>query len=372
MRNIFYNFIGNLSKRQRKGFFISAFCIAFFTMISGFTYLLEDGLFDQQAAKRWSSDGGVAQISCFYPVTSKELDDYYFLNLEHTIEQALNDSSIMAENEDAKLFIDAVSQTGKITLESKHGSATVKAIGVTNDFFSFHPVSLIGGSYFTSDTLMKDGILIDEDTAWQLFGSKDIVGMEITISSIPHYIIGVVDRKEGHFQNAAGLSESVCYLSIDSLRQYGTIDGSYTYEIVMPNPVKDFAITNIHTALKDEENTIEVVENSKRFDFYPLLLDIKDFGIRSMSQKGIVYPYWENEARAYEDLFGAILIVKIATFCIPTLLCIIYSYGRWKKKKWTFKELIQNLLQKIQKVLLSCKRKINMKCLGKGKEKEKK
>ena len=142
MRNIFYNFIENLSKRQRKGFFISTFCIVFFTMISGFTYLLEDGLFDQQAAKRWSSDGGVAQISCFYPVTSKELDDYYFLNLEHTIEQTLNDSSIMAENEDAKLFIDSISQTGTITLESENGSATVKAVGITNDFFSSIIVTL--------------------------------------------------------------------------------------------------------------------------------------------------------------------------------------------------------------------------------------
>ena len=348
MKNIFYNFIQSLSKRQKRGFITGIICIISLLILVLYTKVLGDRLYDQQAYQRWSDDGGVAQISCFYPITMEGLDDYYFLNLEHNMEQSLNDASIQASSQNGKLFTDTLSVTGTIDIKSDYGTATIKAVGVMNDFFIFHPVELLDGNYIGGDMLMQDGIIIDEDAAWQLFGSSDIVGMKVMISGVPYYIAGVAKRADGHFEESAGLSESVCYVSLSTLKQYGIIDAGYTYEITMPNPVNDFAMKAVNDALKDEDKKIDVIENSKRYQFYPLLIDLKDFGIRSMSRKGIVYPYWENIARGYEDLFALLILIKIILVLIPSILLITYLYGRWKVKTWTWKEIVLYLFEKIK------------------------
>ena len=351
MKNIFYNFIQSLSKRQKRGFITCTVCIIALLILVYNTKFLGNKLYDQQAYKRRSDDGGVAQISCFYPVTMEGLDDYYFLNLEHNLEQSLKDASIQVPAQDSKLFTDALSVTGTIDIESDYGTATFKAVGAMNDFFLFHPVELLDGNYIAGDMLMQDGIIIDEDAAWQLFGSSDIVGMKVMIAGIPHYIAGVAKRADGHFEEAAGLSESVCYVSLSTLKQYGIINSGYTYEIIMPNPVNDFAMKSVNDVLKDEDKKIDVIENSKRYQFFPLLIDFKDFGIRSMSRKGIVYPYWENIARGYEDLFALLLLIKIILVLIPSILLITYLYGRWKVKTWTWKGILIYLIEKFKCLL---------------------
>ncbi|MDD6202128.1 MAG: ABC transporter permease [Lachnospiraceae bacterium] len=347
MKNIGKDFIRNLSARQKKGLLAIIIAFTLFTVLTIAVKVTENSLYDQKAAKRWSLDGGYAQISCFFP-TSYLTDDYYFLNLYHTIEAALTEASMQPQQEGAKLFVDAYSTTGSITVSSQTASVTIQAVGVSPNFFRFHPLSLIDGAYFDENMIMQDGILLDEDAAWQLFGSNDIVGMQVMIGNIPYYVRGVVDRSSGHFEETAGLDKSVCYVSADTLQRLGQIEGSYTYEIVLPNPVDGFAMQMVTTALKDDENKIDVIENSKRFRTMPLLLDIKDFGIRSMSRKGIIYPYWENIARAYEDIFAVCLFFRMIALVTALVLIGIYLVGRWKRRTFTIKDLACTTGNKIQ------------------------
>ena len=322
-----------MTKRQKIGLWVIGVCLVIFISLLLFKVIKEGTLYDEQAAKRWSPDGASAQISCFFPVNFIEDSEYYFLNLQHTIKTALDDASIQAENDKAKQFMDAYSLTGTITIESDYGTATLQAVGVSGDFFFFHPVSLLNGSYLDGDAIMKDGIVIDEDAAWQLYGSNDIADMNVTIANMPYHITGVVDRKTGHFEDAAGLSKSVCYVPIDTLLTYGKVTGSYTYEIAMPDPVSEFAMTTVNTALNQQEEEIKLIENSKRYNFYPLLLVIRDFGARSMSRSSIVFPYWENNARAYEDVFALCLFIEIMVTVTAFILIIIYIHGLRKRIK---------------------------------------
>ena len=41
---------------------------------------------------------------------------------------------------------------------------------------------------------MQDYCIIDQDAAWQLFGSNNVAGMTVKIGGIPHIIAGVVER----------------------------------------------------------------------------------------------------------------------------------------------------------------------------------
>ena len=308
---------------------IAVLCVLVFGLIALLEGLVKDKLYDQQMARRWSKQKDVAQISCFF--SEKEaVEPTFYMGIRESVNKALQEASIGSENEKARLWIDAISQPGKISIANGSKSVELAAVGVTGDFFQFHPLYMETGSYFGPDSMMQDGIIIDEETAWQLFGSNDVVGMEVMIGQVPHIIMGVTRKETGRIAEAAGLDKSVCYLSLESLKQYGTLTGGYCYEAVLPNPVKGFALFTITTAVGADKKEIEVVENSSRYELLPIWQVIQSFGLRSMSKQGIVYPYWENIARSYEDIFALTLLVKGLLLVFPCIQGTIAVVCLWK------------------------------------------
>ena len=307
---------------------------------------MKSSLYDQQMAQRWSAEGEAAQISAFYSEDGAE-DETYFKGIGQSVEKALQTASIVNENENARLWIDAVSKNGKVTLTTPRENIEVNALGVSGEFFQFHPQKLLYGSLFSQDSMMQDGIVIDEDIAWQLFGSSNVAGMQVMIGQVPHYITGVIERAGGRLERAAGLEKPVCYMSLESLQKYGKVNGGFTYEIVMPNPIKNFAYTTIQTAIGAENENVILIENSTRFDLLPLFGIIRDFGIRSMSFKDVVYPYWENIARGREDILALLLLIKCFLFILPSIFVISTIIYLWKNRTWHVKQGIVWIQDKI-------------------------
>ena len=336
-------------------------CLLLLGIILCGEHLLRKDLADQQMASRWSQKQDVAQVSCFFAEGMVE-DADYFRSVEQGIEKALLEASIVAEKENARLWIDAVSRNGTVVLTSDRATIELNAVGVKGEFFQFHPLYLLTGSFFNQDSMMQDGIVIDTQTAWQLFGSEDVAGMQVMIGQVPHYITGVVEKETGRLQKAAGLEQSVCYLSLDSLEQYGSVTGGFFYEIVMPNPIDGFAFSTISSNVEYEnhQDKIQVIENSRRYEILPLFQVIQDFGIRSMSQKGIVYPYWENIARGYEDIFALTFMIKILLLLQPCIFFIFCIIRLWKKRTWTFEKGIQWISDKVYDIGVKRNQKRNI------------
>lgn len=291
------------------------------------TNIQKNRLYDQTAADRWGE--GTSQYSIIFPVSLNPEDTYYFLELAHKLENELEKSGmtdILYPDEEGIAFLQSLSIEGTVTLSTERGTFTPDAIGIDKDFFIVHPLELMYGSYISGDDLMKDGIVIDEDCAWNLFGAFDVVGKRVEIGGVPHYIKGVVRKADDRFSRAAGLERSICFISLDSLQKYGSISGSYDYEIIMPNPVDNFADNIISVSLGDSSGKILVINNSERYETAKMFGILKDFGIRSMNGKGIVYPYFENVARAWEDVFAAILVLKIisAGLALVSLFIILF------------------------------------------------
>lgn len=337
--------------RYRKGFFLWLICLILFAAATVGSWAVRWDLYDQQAAVRWSDEDDFAQLSCFYPVTEQP-EEYAFQSLHHSIEDALKNASMESAAEGAELFIDAYSMTGALTLSTDNADMEVKAVGVTERFFQFHPVSLINGSYFDENMLMKDGIILDEDAAFTLYGSNDVVGMPVFIGNSQYYIRGVVERDDSYLAKKAGLDVSVCYVSADTLANLGVVEGSYTYEVLMPNPVDGFAKDILVKALNDTEGRLEVVENSSRFSPQSRKEIMMDYAVRSMNSKGILYPYWENVARAMEDITAAFYMVQIVTFLVVTVLLLWYTWYRFKNRTCSIKDIWekgQSYLEKRQR-----------------------
>ena len=306
----------------------------------------------QQMARRWSKENDAAQVSCFFAADSETTEDT-ILMFEHGIDSALTEASVVQESENpgARLWADAYSADGKITLSNNKTSVTADAIGIGGDFFLFHPWTLINGAYFSGNDLMQDYCVIDKDAAWQLFGSYDVAGMTVYISGIPHIVTGVVERPEGRLAEAAGLEGTLVYVSLETLETLGTSYGINHYEIVMPDPVTGFAYNHVKENLGKEENATEVVENSARYSLLSRLKLIGQFGVRSMNGQGIIYPYWENMARGYEDILMILTLLQLLTLLYPVILLLIAFIIWWRHKGWTLRDVRLKAKDKLERLI---------------------
>lgn len=305
----------------------------------------------QNMALRWAEDGDASQISCFF---SREagITEYNLINFEHALDTALEEASIVndSDNPSARLWADAYSASGKVTISSKRGTVEVSAVGVGGDFFLFHPLKLLEGSYFSGSDLMQDHIVIDEDVAWQLFGSNDVDGQMVTIGGVPHMIAGVIRRENGRIADAAGLSSSIAYVSYSTLEQYGISYGLNTYEIVMPNPVTGYAKNYVSENIGQAENKVEIVENTTRYELLSRFKLLAQFPTRSMSSKAIIYPYWENIARGYEDILTLFLVLTLLLLLYPAVLLTVFLVRAWKHKTWTASSVWRKITDKIDRL----------------------
>ena len=264
---------------------------------------------------RWKGDGDLpfSQISCFLPADGKStLSDVY--KFRTGMLSAFRDASI--DTSDGYRFIDCWSSDGSAKVYGERNSGTASIIAVGGEFFSFHPLKLVNGNYFSEGDLMRDNILLDEDMAWFLFGGNDLEGLTVHIFDTPFRIAGVVARENDFASRKAYAGGAGLYMSYDAyLDLSGEEDFGITcYEVCIPNPVKGFAKN-----LADKEYPIgkgEILENAGRFSFWNLLIAAKNIAVRTM-HAGPSYPYWENAARYAESLGGILVCLAILSGLVP-------------------------------------------------------
>ena len=334
-------------------------------IFEGISQHLIDGLQDQKLVERWSANGGWAQISAFFS-SDVDVSIETLQNMEYGIGDKLSANSLdnQSENEGARTIISCYSARGVLDLSGKDASVTVEVLGVAGDFFLFHPVELISGAGFNSEEDVNDDyIILDEATAWKLFGSSNVVGQTVMVGEIPLMVAGVAPNGEGRLAKAAGLSDTLCYVSYNSLVKYGEADHIDTYEVLMPNPVEQYALAEIQTGLGMKEHQVEFVENTYRFNLLHRINVIRAFGTRSMNGKAILYPYWENIARGTEDLVAVFtLITGIFWILALTILAVVITKW-WLRNKagiwqWIKKKII-DLPDYIRKVNRQFKEKVS-------------
>lgn len=335
-------FVKGLSVKQIVFSLITVMSLVCFLVITVWVNHKIENLVDQQAAKRWDEEGGSAQVSCFFAEHVK-VDESVIRGFEEKLEQSLME--VLSEEEKnsengKRLFIDAYSSLGTVEVVSEKGKLETTAVGIGGDFFMFHPLELVSGGYFSGNDLMKDSIVLDEDAAWQLFGSSDIDGMSVTIGNVPHYVAGVIRRQEGRFAEGAGLDKTVVYVSSETLMDYGQSEGISVYEVTAPNPVKGFVYNCIKEKFGVEESNMMVVENSSRYLPEALIPVILDYGTRSMQNYAVKFPYWENIARGWEDVMALVLVFQAVLLLIPAVITGIFLFIKWKNRTWNWKDAV--------------------------------
>lgn len=308
----------------------------------------------QLAAERWQgeSEQTFAQISCFIPVdetvTLNEIGAFREAAMTKLHEAALDITS------DAVLMADAWSCTDKVSVSSALGKGEVYATAVGGEFFTFHPIRLISGSYISADDLMQDRALLDEETAWLLFGGTDIQGMTFKINGVPFVVAGVIEREEDYASKKAYTDGMGIFISYDAytlldsasaaLAGAATADaaasssapGIQCYELVMPDPVKNFTLNFVKEKFPIGRG--EVINNTERFTLPALWTLLRSFDTRSMQTRGVIYPYWENASRGAEDRAALLLVLGALFLAVPVVTALVALVRYAVRGKQTLEE----------------------------------
>lgn len=102
---------------------------------------------------------------------------------------------------------------------------TVTAVGAGGNYFLFHPLTLLSGGYISDEDYMADRVVLDAQTAFNLFGSSDVAGMEVTINGRTFPIAGVVQSESDFATNARPCCRE------QSLRRYKRFEHVHSHDL---------------------------------------------------------------------------------------------------------------------------------------------
>ncbi|MBE6992331.1 MAG: ABC transporter permease [Ruminococcaceae bacterium] len=329
---------------------ISAICIIISLILFLVCRSQINDLDHQQMARRWSEDGGYSQVSVFYTYNAGFTADRV-PELRYNIDKKLTDASLEGSYAE-RTWLDCYSVSQSLTLTTAGGKTSANTVyGIGGDWFQFHPLRLISGSYFAESDLMHDLIVIDELTAWNLFGSNNCVGMTVEISGLPYIICGVVQADDSEVNALATGKGPVAYMAFDMLAEGTT---AHCYEALLPQPIPGFALDTVKNVLGSYDSNALFIENTDRFSIENEYNVLKNMPTRSMQTVPVVYPYWENAARLTESRLAFQYLAILLLMLVPILSAAVWVVLLWKRRKWRFSGIKNKVSDSIYDA--SCKR----------------
>ncbi|MDD6733863.1 MAG: ABC transporter permease [Lachnospiraceae bacterium] len=306
---------------------------------------------EQTEALRWSEKKDAAQETLFFSKNAA-IEVQNIEQLRYNINKNLAQNSIVTEDESIRLYLDSYCAFGETQLSYNRKQANVNVIAVSGDFFEFHPQKVVYGSLFKSSDIMDDYCILDEETAWYLFGSSDIVGQTIMYQGIPITVMGVYSREESDLLTMAGSREMTVFLPYSLVNRKEGQWNIEVYEIVMPNSVKGFAKGILSQNLPVGEEQCILLENSNRFTYSHYIELWKNRKEFSMKTNDIVFPYWENIARVKEQKLMEVAMIQLLLIAILGLMWFIILLRflvRHKPTKETFARIGDFIDSRIRK-----------------------
>lgn len=288
--------------------------------------------------ERWAvGSDRFGYVSAYYPendgVTYEDIMSY-----RSGLDSALTEASIEVK-EGTRGYTDAFSLQGTADVNAA-GDNNIFKVNVTavgGDFFYMHPLELLSGNYIGEADLMEDRVVIDENTAWYLYGSSNIAGKYMMIGTTPYYIAGVVRAHDSGTSKKTYGTRTRIYMSYKGYNRINPESKITCYEVVYPDLVTNFAMKTLKKAIglgdassgendpnQKEDKNIDVVNYCTRFGIPNIWSTLLSYGERSSHTDGIVYPYWENEYRMIEDYLVLWFVWTI--LCVTVIVVSVTGY----------------------------------------------
>ena len=328
---------------------ISGVCIILACILALVSGNMEKSLSSQNIARRWSSKEDFTEVSVFFS-REAHISKNALGGVRNHIRSTMVDSVDLDEYQ-GRYYIDTYATQNTVSLCTDKVTMEVRGFGVGGDFFLFHPIELIDGNYFDEATDSNlDGVVIDENLAWKLFGAKDVAGMTVSIGDRCYVIRGVVKQDDGLFSEAVEETIPTVYMQYSVMNElFGGELYIDSYEALIADPVRDFALNTVNEAVSEaigvDEKDYNIIENSKRFTVGYKIKHLKTMFLDSMNLKNICLPYWENKARGVEQITLRLFILCMILMVYPV---IYISYRLIKLISYTYKKYITTPMDRIK------------------------
>ena len=319
----------NINKKKLVLLCINIILVVAFIILSIFAKKGIRMLYSQQEARRWEDEkNSYAQVSAFTS-PDRNLQEEDIASIRSSVMETLSKDSLNESSGASRVWIDAYSGECKAEFRKDNNTLSVTAVGVGGEFFQFHPIPLLSGSYISDEDLNQDRVVVDENFAWAMFGSNDIVGMQIWLGNSIYTIAGVTAVDENTLYRTA----------------YGDSNRIYM-------PARGIEEENEEVIKKTENpldfEDIQVMENSNRFDTMKLLEGLKNRKLQVMRPNSVGYPVWENLARVEVQRQQNLLVLRLLLLICPFVCLVLWLYGLWKRRTWTVKSICGNTIERIR------------------------
>ena len=314
-----------MSSRGRRFCLIIAVVLLLFALIPGWLWLrIRSDFVEQTAAERWKGSNAArfAQVSA-YVDESVGLEPVQ----EYEIRQSL-ESELAGESEEPWLL--ALSGFCTVTVSDEQEQVSVRGICTSGSYNHFHPIQMVSGSWYDPRDINQDGVVLDMQLAWRLFGGYDLQGFALRVNGIPVQIVGVVRLPEAKIEQKVYGETPTIWFSTGLMERLGLGVPITCVEAVLPDPVSHFAANKLKKALGVAEEYSDIVENTGRFGFVNSLLVYLYPDSRVIRTSRVAYPFWENAARVAESRAGfyAALTILLMLFPVCVILYWIYHWLR--------------------------------------------
>ena len=298
----------------------------------------------EQVAKKFSNGTRFAQITVFAPDTAGLTVDK-IMYFRYKLETKLTEKSITPPNDGARLYADAFSSYVDASLAS-NGSRTsnVKLAYVGGDYSLFYKAYRDMPN--VGNDINHDRILLSRSAAWQLYGGEALYDYPVKIGSATFYVSGVYpDYKESAYIKDFYGDKPAAAADIKSDAGINIT----CYDLIMVDPVKNFAVDTVKECLDLPEGTYLLVENSKRFSLGNLFKTVpKLVNADEPLPTGVNITPEEMAARHAEKVLAVMLVVLLVFAVYPAIWALILLYRLIRfMKKWFDRLVVSKIKDKL-------------------------
>ncbi len=301
------------------------------------------------AGERWSASGDRFAVITLYTEEGAALSGDQVRSWVRSIDAKLLESSV-APNENARSWAHTYAAEETMTVTGPKGNATAEVIAAGGDFFVFHPQEFVYGAAFLNDESNPNGVVLDEDLAWKIFGATDIIGMEMSINETPFVVTGVSRRvsDKGIYNYTYGERPRMYMSYAGYIKLRGDENHITMFETALPNAVRGFALNIFNGSVSVNEETMTVMEATDRFSLRNRFNNMKILKYSWIRENKIEYPYWENEAKVSDYRCAILMIFEVVLAGIAAGSMLV-SFILLRISGYTVTDSVKNLYHKIEK-----------------------
>ncbi|NLD88179.1 MAG: ABC transporter permease [Clostridiales bacterium] len=273
------------------------------------------------------------------------------LDINKGLERKLKEASALPSEGTGRAYVLSYSSETQLNISSNKADVQTNVVITGGDFFKFHPMKLLSGYYFTESDLNYDRIVIDDNLAWQLYGSYDVDGMKVYIAEKPFIIAAVVKSDYNIVSKEIYGDKPRAYISFDAMQ---IILESETYvtcfEAILPEPINGFGIGAVKEIISSDEKLIEYVQNTGRYSFITLLRKLGNMSTLSARKTNVIPPYWENDARILDIRLAIILFFSLMSTLIPLSFIVFLLISVFRRRKIYFNDIKRIASEKFERI----------------------